>query len=163
MKMELEKDPVKIQDFELKESDCETYLGVEISDKGAKDSITKSMRKRIRAAMAKEVQLSKLLSQYKGKVVLLDFWASWCSPCRRSFPWFIAMQNKYQQQGLEVIAVNIDVERSDADAFLAEFAVNFTIIYDPDAVIVGGLIVFLQRIVLVLSKIQGCADGHRRL
>ena len=84
---------------------------------------------------ASQQQLSKLLSQYKGKVVLLDFWASWCSPCRRSFPWFIAMQNKYQQQGLEVIAVNIDVERSDADAFLAEFAVNFTIIYDPDAVI----------------------------
>ena len=84
---------------------------------------------------ASQQQLSKLLSQYKGKVVLLDFWASWCSPCRRSFPWFIAMQNKYQQQGLEVIAVNIDVERSDADAFLAEFAVNFTIIYDSDAVI----------------------------
>ena len=67
--------------------------------------------------------------------MLLDFWASWCSPCRRSFPWFIAMQSKYQQQGLKVIAVNIDVERSDADAFLTEFAVNFNIIYDPDAVI----------------------------
>ena len=45
------------------------------------------------------------------------------------------MQSKYQQQGLKVIAVNIDVERSDADAFLTEFAVNFNIIYDPDAVI----------------------------
>ena len=84
---------------------------------------------------ASQQQLSKLLNQYKGQVVLLDFWASWCSPCRRSFPWFIAMQSKYQQQGLKVIAVNIDVERSDADAFLAEFAVNFNIIYDPDAVI----------------------------
>ncbi|WP_252181804.1 TlpA disulfide reductase family protein [Pseudoalteromonas sp. S4491] len=84
---------------------------------------------------ASQQQLSKLLNQYKGQVVLLDFWASWCSPCRRSFPWFIAMQSKYQQQGLEVIAVNIDVERGDADAFLAEFAVNFNIIYDPDAVI----------------------------
>ncbi len=84
---------------------------------------------------ASQQQLSKLLSQYKGKVVLLDFWASWCSPCRRSFPWFIAMQSKYQQQGLKVVAVNIDVERGDADAFLAEFAVNFNIIYDPDAVI----------------------------
>ena len=66
---------------------------------------------------ASQQQLSKLLNQYKGQVVLLDFWASWCSPCRRSFPWFIAMQSKYQQQGLKVIAVNIDVERSDADAF----------------------------------------------
>ena len=59
---ELEKDPVKVQDFELKASDCETYLGVEISSKGVKDSITRSMRKRIKAAMAKEVHLSKLLS-----------------------------------------------------------------------------------------------------
>lgn len=84
---------------------------------------------------ASQQQLSKLLNQYKGQVVLLDFWASWCSSCRRSFPWFIAMQSKYQQQGLKVIAVNIDVERSDADAFLTEFAVNFNIIYDPDAVI----------------------------
>ncbi len=84
---------------------------------------------------ASQQQLSKLLDQYKGQVVLLDFWASWCSPCRRSFPWFIAMQSKYQQQGLKLIAVNIDVERSDADAFLTEFAVNFNIIYDPDAVI----------------------------
>lgn len=84
---------------------------------------------------ASQQQLSQLLNQYKGQVVLLDFWASWCSPCRRSFPWFIAMQSKYQQQGLKVIAVNIDVERSDADVFLTEFAVNFNIIYDPDAVI----------------------------
>ncbi|MAD04904.1 MAG: thioredoxin [Pseudoalteromonas sp.] len=84
---------------------------------------------------ASQQQLSKLLNQYKGKIVLLDFWASLCSPCRRSFPWFIAMQSKYQEQGLKVIAVNIDVERSDADVFLTEFAVNFNIIYDPDAVI----------------------------
>ncbi|EWH05592.1 thiol:disulfide interchange protein DsbE [Pseudoalteromonas lipolytica SCSIO 04301] len=80
-------------------------------------------------------QLAALLSQNKGKVVLLDFWASWCSPCRRSFPWLIEMQNTYREQGLTVIAVNIDVERADAEKFLTDFAVNFNIIYDPDAVI----------------------------
>ncbi|WP_075593366.1 TlpA disulfide reductase family protein [Pseudoalteromonas sp. PAB 2.2] len=80
-------------------------------------------------------QLAALLSQNKGKVVLLDFWASWCSPCRRSFPWLIEMQNTYREQGLTIIAVNIDVERADAEKFLTDFAVNFNIIYDPDAVI----------------------------
>lgn len=80
-------------------------------------------------------QLAALLSQNKGKVVLLDFWASWCSPCRRSFPWLIEMQNTYREQGLTIIAVNIDVERADAKKFLTDFAVNFNIIYDPDAVI----------------------------
>jgi thiol-disulfide isomerase/thioredoxin len=80
-------------------------------------------------------QLAALLSQNRGKVVLLDFWASWCSPCRRSFPWLIEMQNTYREQGLTVIAVNIDVERADAEKFLTDFAVNFNIIYDPDAVI----------------------------
>lgn len=80
-------------------------------------------------------QLAALLSQNKGKVVLLDFWASWCSPCRRSFSWLIEMQNTYREQGLTIIAVNIDVERADAEKFLTDFAVNFNIIYDPDAVI----------------------------
>lgn len=58
---ELEKDPVMIQDFELKTSDCETYLGVEISEKGVRDSVTKSIKKRIKAAVVKEIQISKIL------------------------------------------------------------------------------------------------------
>ncbi len=70
------------------------------------------------------------LSDYQGKVVVLDFWASWCVPCRRSFPWMNEMQQKYGDDGLVVIAVNLDNEASDASAFLQEYPAEFTIAYD---------------------------------
>ena len=47
----------------------------------------------------------------EGKVRLVDFWASWCGPCRHSFPWMNAMQEKYAAQGLQIVGVNVDEER----------------------------------------------------
>lgn len=72
------------------------------------------------------------LSQYRGKVVLVDFWASWCVPCRRSFPWMNEMQHRYAGSGLVIIAVNMDTEAGEARAFLDEYPANFKIINDPD-------------------------------
>ena len=69
---------------------------------------------------------------YRGKVVYLDFWASWCSPCLQSFPWMNAMQAKYGKAGLVIIAVNVDRQRQAADAFLHKTSPNFTVTYDPD-------------------------------
>jgi len=71
------------------------------------------------------------LTRFRGKVVLVDFWASWCEPCRRSFPWLNAMQAKYGERGLVVIGVNVDRDRADADGFLHDVPANFQIIYDP--------------------------------
>ena len=48
------------------------------------------------------------LSDYKGQVVYLDFWASWCTPCKDSFPWMNAMQAKYKDKGVTFIAINVD-------------------------------------------------------
>ncbi len=70
------------------------------------------------------------LSDYKGQVVYVDFWASWCKPCRDSFPWMNNMQSKYQDQGLSVVAVNLDREKSEAMGFLALNPANFTIAFD---------------------------------
>lgn len=70
------------------------------------------------------------LAAYKGKVVYVDFWASWCGPCRQSFPWMKAMHEKYGKDGLVIIAVNVDQERKLADAFLAEFNPAFTVLFD---------------------------------
>jgi thiol-disulfide isomerase/thioredoxin len=70
--------------------------------------------------------------EYAGKVVVLDFWASWCVPCRRSFPWLNSMHGKYQDAGLVIVGVNLDMERSEAERFLAEFPADFRIVYDEE-------------------------------
>ena len=70
------------------------------------------------------------LSDFKGKVVYLDFWASWCGPCKQSFPWMNAMQEKYRSQGLEIVGVNLDMNSDDAQKFLATTPAKFTIAFD---------------------------------
>lgn len=71
------------------------------------------------------------LHDFRGKVVLVDFWASWCIPCRQSFPWMISMKDRYAAQGLVIVAINLDKKREAADAFLGEFPVQFSVLFDP--------------------------------
>lgn len=72
------------------------------------------------------------LAALKGKVVYLDFWASWCPPCRKSFPWMSDLQQRYGKLGLAVVAVNVDKTRDLAAKFLSEVPAAFTVAYDPD-------------------------------
>ncbi len=71
------------------------------------------------------------LSDYKGKVILVDFWASWCVPCRASFPWMNTMQKKYHKQGLQILAINLDKEAAEVERFLAQYPASFKILLDP--------------------------------
>ena len=71
------------------------------------------------------------LAGLKGKVVYVDFWASWCGPCKQSFPFMNELQAKYGAQGFEIVAVNLDAKRDDADKFLAEVPAKFTVAFDP--------------------------------
>ena len=74
------------------------------------------------------------LAEYRGHVVWLDFWASWCAPCRQSFPWMERVQERFAERGLLVVAVNLDHERKDADRFLRDFPHDFSILFDPAGV-----------------------------
>jgi thiol-disulfide isomerase/thioredoxin len=73
------------------------------------------------------------LDALKGKVVLVDFWASWCGPCKESFPWMQQIQNRYGDQGVVVIGVNLDRDRALAEAFLDQLRPRFPIVFDPQA------------------------------
>lgn len=86
----------------------------------------------VAGAVTYDGQLQLDLSAYRGKVVVVDFWASWCVPCRRSFPWLDSMQRKYGEDGLVVIGINEDNEPADAEAFLRSFPVTFRIIADQN-------------------------------
>jgi len=71
-----------------------------------------------------------VLERLRGQVVYVDFWASWCGPCRRSFPWMNAMQRKYGSRGFTVVAINVDKKRFDAQRFLQQNAAAFALVYD---------------------------------
>jgi len=77
------------------------------------------------------------LSKYKGKVVYLDFWASWCGPCRKSFPWMNDVQSRFKRKGLSIIAVNLDSKRADADKFITQLKPSFDIAFDPSGNVAG--------------------------
>jgi cytochrome c biogenesis protein CcmG, thiol:disulfide interchange protein DsbE len=70
------------------------------------------------------------ISNYKGKVVYLDFWASWCGPCKQSFPYMAGLRQQYGKQGFVVVTVNLDKNRAQADAFLKKVGVSLPVTYD---------------------------------
>lgn len=108
------------------------------------------------------------LSDFKGKVVYLDFWASWCGPCKQSFPWMNMMQEKYKADGLVVLAVNLDSNIEDANKFLSSNTANFNVVFDTKAVTPRGYGVkgmpssfIISRDGKIISKHMGFNDNDK--
>jgi cytochrome c biogenesis protein CcmG, thiol:disulfide interchange protein DsbE len=72
------------------------------------------------------------LAALRGHVVYVDFWASWCGPCRRSFPWMNEMQQRYGSAGLRIVAVNVDKKHADAERFLQANPAHFDVVFDGE-------------------------------
>lgn len=72
------------------------------------------------------------LSAFKGKVILLDFWATWCGPCKVEIPWFIEFQNTYGKNGLQVIGVSVDDTLAKLQPYVANMKMNYPVLQGLD-------------------------------
>ena len=70
------------------------------------------------------------MNDYAGKVLYLDFWASWCPPCAKSFPFLNELHQQYIHEGLQIIGINLDEEPEDAEKFLIQYPAKFTLASD---------------------------------
>ena len=72
------------------------------------------------------------LSAFKGKVILLDFWATWCGPCKIEIPWFIEFQNKYGKDGLQVIGISVDDTLDKLKPYVDTMKMNYPVLQGLD-------------------------------
>jgi thiol-disulfide isomerase/thioredoxin len=110
------------------------YFGFHMARRSAPPAITKS-------GPAPDFTLQSLdgksmrLSDFRGKAVLLNFWATWCGPCKIEMPWFIELQKQYQAQGLQIVGVAMDdSSKEDIARFAQEMGVNYPVLIGKEAV-----------------------------
>lgn len=75
------------------------------------------------------------LSELRGQVVMINFWASWCGPCRQEMPILDALHKRYAKAGFSVLGVNVEQDSGLADQLLKDIPVSFPVLYDPDSVV----------------------------
>jgi peroxiredoxin len=76
------------------------------------------------------------LSSLRGRVVLVDFWASWCDPCKKELPLLADIQKRLRPRGVEILAINVDKKRANAESFLRSHGVSLTVLFDSDETVV---------------------------
>jgi peroxiredoxin len=98
------------------------------------------------------------LSEQRGNIVLVNFWASWCGPCRDELPEMEALYQEYQDLGFEILAINVDDEASKADVLLDDIEVSFPVLYDT-----LGDVSKLYDVNAMPTTVMIDRDGNQRL
>ncbi len=95
----------------------------------AQEEGTKAPEIAIRTQAGNDFKLSSLI----GKVVIVDFWASWCGPCRLGMPFLQELHEKYKDKGLEVVGINLDAKQENIEKFIEKLSTkpSFTLLWDP--------------------------------
>ena len=107
------------------------------------------------------------LASLRGSVVYVDFWASWCVPCKRSFPWMNALNDRHRGERFAIVAINVDKRRPDAERFLRDVPATFPVVFDaagttPAAFDVKGMpsSYLIDRNGIIVSVEEGFPDEH---
>ncbi|MGH9542985.1 MAG: TlpA family protein disulfide reductase [Terriglobales bacterium] len=102
------------------------------------------------------------LSQFKGKAVVLDFWASWCGPCKMEIPWWNDLQAKYRARGLQIIGISEDDNDKDVRDFLAKNRLDYPVVMDHNALAAAwGMPIglpttfFIRRDGTIAARVEG--------
>ena len=101
------------------------------------------------------------LSELKGQVVMLNFWASWCGPCRAEFPLLDQMHKKYESLGLKLIGVNVETDVKDAERWLAQTPVTFPIVFDKENKVTGMYAVNAMPSTVFIDRKGNVRNIHR--
>lgn len=101
------------------------------------------------------------LSAMKGQVVMINFWASWCGPCRQEFPALDQIYGKYKPMGFAMIGINVESEKADAERFLGKTPVSFPILFDPDNRVSGSYGVSAMPTTFLLDREGRVRWQHR--
>ena len=101
------------------------------------------------------------LAELKGQVVMINFWASWCGPCRKEFPALDQIYAKYKPMGFTLVAINVESERADAEKFLATTPATFPILFDPENVVSGKYGVSAMPTTILVDR-QGLVRWQHR-
>lgn len=106
------------------------------------------------------------LSDLTNRLVYLDFWASWCKPCKESFPFMVELHNKYSDVGFTIVAVNVDSDQKNMKSFLNEFEddISFVILFDEGNKIIEsyGVDVLPTSFFIINGKIFSTHKGFKK-
>jgi len=100
-------------------------------------------------------------SEHAERIVYVDFWATWCAPCRASFPWMNEMIDKYQDEGLHIIAVSIDADKALAKKFATDMEARFEIGFDSAGDVANLFEVRVMPTSVILGAGGSVLDQHQ--